>query len=230
MGLNKAFGRAAVLRELNLEVSQGEFLTIFGPNGSGKTTLIKVLATLARPDSGQVRILDLKLGVDSQRIRRLVGVVMHSTTLYEDLTGYENLVFYSRMFGLDDVSDGVQYVSGLMGVDSRLQQKVRTLSHGMQKRLSIARALLHDPPILLLDEPESGLDQAALEMLERIFTRPDGRPRTVIMTTHNVERGLSLGHRVAILVNGNISYIEPGEAADVACFRRTYLERTGATL
>ncbi len=229
-GLNKAFGRTAVLRGLDLEVPRGEFLTIFGPNGAGKTTLIRVLATLTRPDSGRVHIEGLRLGADNQRIRRLIGVVMHNTLLYEGLTGYENLAFYARMFGLDAIEERVCHVADQMGIDSRLQERVRTLSHGMQKRFSIARALLHDPLVLLLDEPESGLDQAALEMLERAISRPDGRPRTVVMTTHNVERGLSLSHRVAILVNGKITCLEPRETVDVASFRSAYFRSTGATL
>jgi len=229
-GISKAFGRNAVLRNLDLHVPEGEFLTIFGPNGAGKTTLIKILATLARPDSGQIRILGMRLGVENNNIRRFIGVVMHNTLLYGELTGYENLAFYAKMFGLSPISKRVHQAAAQMGMTTRLHQRVRTLSHGMQKRFSIARALLHDPPVLFLDEPESGLDQEALGMLEDALVRRDGSRRTVLMTTHNVERGIALADRVAIIVNGRISYVDDGKTLDVKSFREAYLRSTGATL
>ena len=226
----KAFGRNAVLRGLNLNVHDGEFVALFGPNGAGKSTLIKILATLARPDSGSVRILGARLGGENNRIRRSVGVVMHSTLLYDELTGYENLAFYAKMFDLSAVAERVHYVAALMGMSSRLHLRIRTLSHGMKKRFSIARALLHDPPILLLDEPESGLDQEALGMLEQAVNRPSGSRRTVLMTTHNVERGLTMADKLAILANGRISYLDNGDSLDADGFRKAYLQSTGATL
>ena len=229
-GLAKAFGRAAALRRLDLEVPWGEFLTIFGPNGSGKTTLIKTLATLTRPDSGEVQVAGLSLTRDGERIRRLIGVVTHHTLLYEDLTAYENLNFYGRMFALNDIEERIYEVVGQMGMTPRLHQRVRTLSHGMQKRLSIARALLHRPSILLLDEPESGLDQEALGLLEEATRVEKGVHRTVVMTTHNVERGLLMGDKVAILANGRIAYQQSKEDLDMASFRDTYFQYTGAAL
>jgi len=229
-GLEKAFGRARVLRGLDMEVAWGEVLTIFGPNGSGKTTLIKLLATLARPDSGRVLIGGLRHDRDGERIRRIIGVVTHNTLLYDDLTADENLRFYGRMFGLDEVGGCIQRVASQMGLISSLGQRVRTLSHGMQKRLSIARALLHDPAILLLDEPESGLDQEAQEMLRQVLHGGGTSSRTVVMTTHNLEQGLTMGHRVAIMAGGKLAYEEASSALDIASFRGTYFRYTGATL
>ena len=228
-GLSKAFGRTPVLRKLDLDVPWGEVLTILGPNGSGKTTLVKLLATLTRPDEGVVRVAGLDLPRLSLGVRRLIGVVTHDPMLYDELSGYENLRFFGRMFGLDHLDERIASVSERMGVTSRLQQRVGTLSHGMRKRFTIARALLHDPPVLLMDEPESGLDQEALTMLDAIIRVPTGSPRTVLMTTHNLDRGLALGHRLAILAHGRIAYLESTvSSADAASIRDAYYRYTGA--
>ena len=205
-GLCKSFGRSRVLRDLDLQVRWDEVLTVLGPNGSGKTTLIKILATLTRPDSGTVRVAGSDTVRSGQNVRRLIGVVMHDTMMYDDLTAYENLRFAARMFALDRHGERIQEVSERMGVIDRLHQRFGTLSHGLKKRFSIAKALLPDPYILLLDEPESGLDQEALAMLEDILVNGAGRARTVVMTTHNIERGLALGDRVAIIAGGRIAY------------------------
>ena len=223
-GLAKAFGRTLVLRNLDLEVPWGDVLTILGPNGSGKTTLIKVMATLTRPDHGVVRLAGMDLARSGQRARRLMGVLTHDNLLYEDLTGHENLRFFSRMFGLDRIQARVEEVSERMGVSARLHQRVSTLSHGMKKRLSIARALLHDPPILLMDEPESGLDQEALAMLDDVVSDPR---RTVLMTTHNLDRGLAMSRRMAILSRGRIAHEESLDSVGAARLKDTYSRHAG---
>ena len=229
-GLGKSFGRSRVLRELDLQVRWDEVLTVLGPNGSGKTTLIKILATLTRPDSGTVRVAGLDAAHSGQNVRRLIGVVMHDAMMYNDLTAYENLRFAARMFALDRHGDRIQEVSERMGVADLLHQRVGTLSHGLKKRFSIAKALLPDPYILLLDEPESGLDQEALAMLEDVVVNGAGRARTVVMTTHNIERGLALGDRTAIIAGGRIAYegtLDGGSASEV---REEYYRHARATL
>ena len=168
-GLRKAYGRTPVLRDLDLDVLWGDVLVIVGPNGSGKTTLIKVLATLTKPDGGAVSIAGADTARMGQRVRRMIGVVAHDPLLYDDLTGYENLIFTGRMFGIDRIDDRIASVSERLGVTTQLHLKTGTLSHGLRKRLGIARALLHDPRILLMDEPESGLDQEALALLDTII-------------------------------------------------------------
>ena len=227
-GLSKAFGRTPVLRDLDLGVRWGEVLTVLGPNGSGKTTLVKVLATLTRPDAGEVRVAGADVARAGQGVRRILGVVTHDTLLYDNLTAHENLRFYGRMFGLDAVEERITAVAERMCVSSRLHQRVSSLSHGMKKRISIARALLHDPMILLMDEPESGLDQEALALLEEVVGDAAARSRTVLMTTHNLERGLALGHRIAILSGGRIAYQESLASVDASALRDIYFRYTAA--
>ena len=229
-GLCKAFGRTPVLRNLDLAVPWGEVLTILGPNGSGKSTLLKVLATLNKPDSGEVRVAGLSIAQDGQSVRRNIGVVAHDALLYDGFTGQENLKFYARMFGLQRIEERIEAVAQRFGMSDRLQQRVGTMSHGMKKRLGIARALLHDPLILLMDEPERGLDQEALAMLEDVVSDRTEPFRTVVMTTHNLERGLALGHRMAILAQGKIAYQESLDSVGTAAVRDAYSRYTGAAL
>jgi heme exporter protein A len=229
--VRKSFGRVAALRGIDLEVPWGQFLTILGANGSGKTTLLRTLSTLARPTSGEIRIAGIDPLRNAPAVRRLIGVVTHQPLLYDDLTVQENLAFYARMYGLERPQDKIVECLAALGMERRLDAKARTLSHGMQKRVSIARALLHDPVILLMDEPESGLDSEAVEMLEHTLRPPSlDSLRTVVMTTHNLERGLALGDQVAILADGRIAYLERCDRVTVADVRATYAAVTGATL
>lgn len=229
-GVSKAYGRTVALRDLDLQVPWGQVLTILGPNGSGKTTLIRILATLTRPDAGSVKIAGLDMKRDGQRIRQVIGVVTHDPLLYDDLTGRENLSFATRLFDIKDPDARIESVSQQLGITTRLDQRVGTLSHGWKKRISLARALLHDPPILLMDEPESGLDQQALTGLEYIV-KDESRPsRTVVLTTHNFERGLLLGDQVAIMSKGRLAYYEPTtNARDPENLRDTYMRHVGTT-
>ena len=226
-GVVKRYGRTAALRGVTLDVPWGEALVLFGANGSGKTTLIKVLAALARPSAGEVRIAGRDPFREGPALRRMVGVVTHQPLLYQDLTGHENLLFFGRMFGLEDQEAAIQQVSQLLGLEGQLHRRVRTLSHGTQKRLSLARALLHDPPILLLDEPETGLDQEAQGVLHTLLTDQRGG-RTVVMTTHNLERGLAGASLVALLDKGRIVYQERRELVDTRELRSRYAHLVGS--
>ncbi len=227
-GLTKSFGRTPVLRGIDLDVQRGTVLSLLGPNGSGKTTLIRVLATLTKPDAGDICIGRAGLGRQSARLRRLIGLVGHDPLLYDDLTARENLRFVCRIFGLDRVDERVHSVADMMGMAPDLDRKIGAMSHGMKKRFSIARALLHDPQVLLLDEPETGLDQEALSLLDSVIADRSDSTRTVIMTTHNLERAVALGDRMAILASGRVAYNEPVDAADPDASRRAYLELAGA--
>ena len=229
-GLTKTYGPQVVLRDLNLSLAWGDFLIVFGPNGSGKTTLIKVLATVSSPTKGEVKVAGFDLKRNPGAIRRNIGLVTHQPLLYGDLTGLENLKFHGKMFALTHLEERIEKAADLMGVSSYLGRKVGILSHGMQKRLSLARAVLHDPPILLLDEPETGLDQEALEMLGQMMGTGERGRRTVLMATHSLERGLALGNQVAILTGGRIAYLEDRALVDEAMFKGTYGRFTGVAL
>ena len=221
-GLTKSFSNKLALNGLDLEVSQGESVVIFGPNGAGKTTLIKVLATIMNPTSGTVLVDGLNVKHNAEEIRGRIGVVTHRTFLYSNLTAYENLEFYSRMYDVSGRKKRIHEVVAMVGMTSRLYDRVGTLSRGMQQRLSIARSLLHKPAIMLLDEPETGLDQQAIPMLWNALETEGERKRTIILTTHNLERGLEMGDRLLILNKGKIVYQGSRQALDLAGLKEAY--------
>ncbi|MFQ6015057.1 MAG: heme ABC exporter ATP-binding protein CcmA [Anaerolineae bacterium] len=225
-GLSKSFGNKVALQDINLLVSEGQFLTIFGPNGAGKTTLLRVLATLSKPTSGTARLAGLDLGHGAVEIRRNIGLVSHQTFLYDDLTAAENLRFYGRMYNVPELESRVKELVNQVGLSHRLHDPVRTYSRGMQQRLAIARAIIHNPPILLLDEPYTGLDQQATGMLRGVLSDLAIQGRTVIMTTHNLEQGLALCHQVAILANGRLVYHEAKGNIAIERFAETYYRYT----
>ncbi len=223
-GLTKSFGNRPALRGIDLEVRRGESLVIFGPNGAGKTTLIKLLATIMNPTSGKVTIDGLDLKKDAEAVRRRIGVVSHQTFLYGNLTAYENLKFYSRMYDVPAYEERIHELATMVEMAPRLHDRVCTLSRGMQQRLAIARCLLHRPSIMLLDEPETGLDQQAISILWEALQR-EGET-TTILTTHNLERGLELGERLLILDRGKIVYQGSSQLLDLAALKNTYNQST----
>jgi heme exporter protein A len=222
--LVKAFGNRAVLKGVDLSVAEGEFLTLVGPNGAGKTTLMNVVSTLAKPTGGQVRVAGYDLADGSVALRRQIGLVSHKTLLYDDLSAEQNLRFYARMYDVTGADSRIDAVLRQVGLWGRQRDPVRTYSRGMQQRLAIARALLHDPPILLLDEPDTGLDQHAAAMLGDLLHDVGATRRTVLMTTHNLQRGLELGDRVAILAGGRVAYQASKSELDANQFREVYYQ------
>lgn len=220
--LTKSFGDRPVLRDLDLNLHLGEVFVLFGANGSGKTTLIRSLGTLAKADKGIIRIMGRDLRRRGAFLRRFIGVLTHQTFLYDELTGQENLRFYGQMFGLRNVNERIRSLTEKMGLQRVLDKRVGTLSHGMQKRLSIVRAVLHDPTILLLDEPESGLDEEALSLLGHLLSGEDKGKRAVIITTHNLGYGFGLADHVGILANGHIAYQQDRGSLDMEAFRDIY--------
>jgi heme exporter protein A len=221
-GLVKAFGSRAILKGVDLDVAKGEFLILVGPNGAGKTTLMNVIATLSRPTGGRVRLAGYDLADGAVEVRRQIGLVSHKPLLYDDLSAEQNLRFYARMYDVLNADARIEAVLRQVGLWGRQRDPVRTYSRGMQQRLAIARALLHDPPILLLDEPDTGLDQHAAAMLNDLLREAGAMQRTVLMTTHNLERGLELGGRVAILAGGRIAYQAAKSELDARQFREIY--------
>lgn len=226
-GLTKLFGDHHALRGVDLRVSRGERLVIFGPNGAGKTTLLKILSTLAKPSAGSVWLDGIDIRNKPAQTRRHISLVSHQTFLYDDLTVYENLKFYGKMYDVPDLPQQIQTVISWVRLESRLHDRVSTLSRGLQQRASIARSVLHNPSILLLDEPEVGLDPHASTMLRDVLDDINSGNRTVMMTTHDLERGLELGDRVIILDRGKIVYQAHKHEVDTANFRRIYDQYTG---
>ena len=229
-GLTKSFGTRLTLRGIDLEINQGESVVIFGPNGAGKTTLLKVLATIMNPSSGKVIIAGLDTKESAEEARHLIGIVSHNTFLYGNLTAYENLDFYSRLYDVPVRQKRIHEVVEMVGMTPRLHNRVATLSRGMQQRLSIARSLLHKPSIMLLDEPETGLDRQANAMLWEIFQAEGEQKRTIVLTTHNLERGLGLAGRVLILDKGMIVYDGAKQGLDLPALEKLYQSSTGTEL
>lgn len=227
-GLTKSFGSRFALKGVDLEIGHGEFVVIFGPNGAGKTTLVKVLSTIMRPSSGKILVDGLELENNAEEIRRRIGVVTHQTFLYGNLTGYENLTFYGRMYDIPRPRERIQEVADMVGMTSRLHDRVGTLSRGMQQRLSIARSLLHKPALMLLDEPETGLDQQAMSMVWKALQKEGEVKRSILLTTHNLERGLEMGERLLILDRGTVVYQGLKEGLDLAGLKEIYEQSTRA--
>ena len=225
--LCKSFGARTVLKNLDLTVSSGESLGLFGANGAGKTTLIRILATITRITSGEVTIQGMNLNRNGSNIRRAIGMVTHENLLYGDLTGYENLQFYARLYSLKDYKKQIHQLTERLKITNELNEKVRTLSHGTRKRFDIARALLHNPRILLLDEPETGLDSETFETLAELLDSHKSTGGSSIMTTHNVERGLSISDKVAIISRGRISYEARKDSLDSETFLKRYSDLAG---
>ena len=227
-GVSKSYGRVLVLRGIELNIGFGEVLTILGANGSGKTTLINIAATLIKPDSGTVFMAGRDLLKVGQVARKSIGVVTHSSLLYDELTGYENLKFTGRMFNLDFLDDRIDNVVRQLGVTDRIYDKIGILSHGLRKRISIARALLHDPILLLMDEPSSGLDQHAVEMLTDVVNNWVVKRRSVLITTHILDHSLMDNGRLAILSRGKIAYEQLVDSStDFASLRDRYIDFVG---
>jgi heme exporter protein A len=201
-GLGRRYGSLRALVDLDLDLRAGESLAIFGPNGSGKTTLVKLLATLLRPTSGRLRIFGEERA--GPELRRRIGLVSHGSFLYGDLTAAENLRFYASLYRLSDAEARVAAMLAEVEVEDWRERPVKTFSRGMEQRLALARAFLHDPDLLLLDEPYSGLDPRAGDHLQEILQRFHARGNTIVLTTHDIGRGLEVCDRAAILRGGRL--------------------------
>lgn len=186
-GVVRRYGERLALDGVTISVPAGRTLGVFGSNGAGKTTLLRVLATLLRPHAGTARVLDAELPREGWKLRGRVGLLGHEPLLYRDLTPRENLHFHARLHGV--ATERVGQVLEAVGMQRRADEPVRNLSRGMVQRIATARAVLHDPPVLLLDEPRANLDPAAARLLEPLIGRDSGRTR--VLVTHDVEGGLA---------------------------------------
>lgn len=203
--LVKRFGLKTILRGVDFEVQRGEFVALLGPNGAGKTTFLRILASLSRPSLGEVNIAGYKLPQQAVHVRARLGVVSHLPLLYGDLSAEENLRFYARLYGIIDYGVRIREILQMTGLETRRRDLVRTFSRGMQQRLAIGRAVLHDPDVLLLDEPYTGLDQDASSMLDDVLKTVAAQGRTIVMTSHDLARAEELATRFDILSRGVIA-------------------------
>lgn len=222
--LRKTFGVLKAVDGVSFDLKQGEFLSVFGPNGAGKTTLIKILTGLTRASSGTARIAGYEVEEGRPEMRRQIGVISHSTGLYSDLTPMENMVFFGKMYGLERPAESALAVLEDVGLTQRRNDRVGTFSRGMLQRLSIARAILHDPSILFLDEPFTGLDIHASNVLKEQLQVLHDKKRTILMTTHDVSCGLEMCDKVALQVMGKFAFFEDVKEVNKDNFETMYFD------
>lgn len=225
-GLVKNFGMLPVLRGVDLYVQTGEFVTLVGANGAGKTTLLRIVATLLSPSAGRVSVGGWPLPQHADKVRSHLGLVSHHALLYGDLTAAENLMFFARLYDLDDREERVTNALRTVGLLARQRDAVRTFSRGMTQRLTLARATLHEPDVLLLDEPYTGLDQEASQLLDDLLRREQARGRTILMITHDLTHGLNLCERIAILSRGKVVSTVKRESMSASDFVAHYASIT----
>lgn len=222
VGLTREYGSVVAVNGIDLALRAGEFLSVFGPNGAGKSSLLGMLGGAMRPTRGEVRIRGARLAYGDTTWRHRVGILSHRGFLYGRLTAEENLRFYGRLFGLQDLEERVPERLQRVGLADRAAFQARQLSHGMRQRLALARALLHDPDVVLLDEPYTGLDPSAAALLRGVLTELRDGHRTVVMVTHNLTEGLQLATRVAIQVAGRFAWTAQKRDFDESDFDRRY--------
>ena len=224
--LTRTFGVRKALNKVTFDLPQGAFLSIFGPNGAGKTTLIKVLTTLATPSKVSAKICGLDVIEDAVDLRSRIGLISHNPLLYPDLSAEENLLFFSDMYGVDGAADRVRELLVAVELDHRRLDLVRTFSRGMLQRLSIARALLHKPDELFLDEPYSGLDPHAVDIFDQLIAeiRAD---HTFVMISHDLNKGLELCSHALILARGKVVLEAPKTEIDEDEFKEIYRSTVG---
>ena len=212
VALSKRFGRRAAVDGVDLTLAAGDCLALFGPNGAGKTTLLRLAAGLLKPSGGTVRVAGVDVRRDA-RARGRVGLVSHQTMLYAPLTSLENVEFAARLHGLSEPRETALGALAAMGVRDRADLPVRTLSRGLQQRVSIARATVHGPTVLLLDEPYSGLDESGAQALTGMLRSVRDRGAMLLLVTHNVSEGLALATHAAIMTAGRFARFETRERA-----------------
>jgi heme exporter protein A len=215
------------LEGVDLHVETGESLALFGPNGAGKTTLIHILTLGLRPASGTFRVAGRDPRDDPLGIRQCIGLISHQSLLYDQLTAAENLEFFARLYGVEEPRRRSAELLETVGLQHRADDPVGTLSRGMQQRVSIVRALVHDPPVVFLDEPFTGLDPHASGMLRETLAHLRSRGRTVLLVTHYLRRGLELSDRWVLLSRGRIIDRGGSSETDPTTFERAHFGRPG---
>jgi heme exporter protein A len=204
--IRKTFGHFTALAGINLSVQRGEFLALFGRNGAGKTTFLKIAATLVRHTHGKLRIEGVDVREQPEQARRHIGFLSHNTYLYRDLNPVENLRFFARLYGLKDAELRIDFLLDRVGLKRRSSDAVRGFSRGLHQRLGIARVMLHDTSLILLDEPYTGLDANAVDVLNQMLDEASAAGKTIILTTHDLEQGLRAATRAVIIDRGKLAF------------------------
>ena len=229
--LVKVYGFLPVLKQVSVSIPHGQFVALLGPNGSGKSTLLRLIPGLSKPTSGEIYVGGWRIPDESAAVRAKIGMVSHKSLLYENLTAAENLDFFGELYNIPPAERRARIKDLLerVGLGPRTHSLVRTFSRGMQQRLSIARALLHQPDILLFDEPYTGLDQDASAILDILLQQAHGEGHTIVMTTHQLDRAAALAERMLILSRGSLASdilaadLQPGSLPSL------YTQATGVT-
>ena len=209
--LRKSFGPVQALAGLSFAMAEGELAALLGANGAGKSTLLRLISGLSRPSSGSAEVAGFDVRRQPQEVRRRIGVVSHQTFLYEDLSAEENLHFYGRMYSVAGLQERSDELLAMMELWPRRTDLVRTFSRGMQQRLALARAMLHQPTVLLLDEPFTGLDLHAIDLLTRFIEEASAGRVTVLMTLHDPDYALAHSRRLFVLHQGRLVIDQPSE-------------------
>jgi heme exporter protein A len=225
--LTRAFGPRLAVAGVSFSLAAGECLAVFGPNGAGKTTLLRVLAGLLKPTSGDARVSGIQLP-GGALARSRIGLISHHTMLYEDLSPRENVSFAARLYGIRDANSRVEEALRRMAMLDRANAPVRSLSRGMQQRVSIARAMVHSPQLVLADEPYSGLDDSGARALTALLQELLAAGTAIIIVTHNLAEGLSLATRAAVMQGGQFVRHDSVDRIDAASYSRTYREAVAA--
>jgi heme ABC exporter ATP-binding subunit CcmA len=223
--VTKTYELRPVLRSVTFALPAGSRMALLGPNGAGKTTLLRILSTLAKPSAGRASVAGYDVAADAGQVRRVVGFVGHQPLVYDELTARENLLFFARMHGLRDGATRVDQLLAQVDLRHKANELVRTLSRGQAQRLALARGILHEPQVLLLDEPDTGLDADALALLEHLLQTRAAAGKTTLLTTHQIEQGLSWSDAALVLVNGRVVFSGPAESLSPAAVRELYAGR-----
>jgi heme exporter protein A len=226
--LEKNIGGKRIINPVSFKVTRGQFVTVLGPNGAGKSTLFRLLSLATQPSKGKIFINGKQATTTSSSLRKEIGVISHHTFLYDNLSALENLKFYGQAYKVRDLDKRIKEVLRFVGLQLYIHDPVRTYSRGMQQRLSIARAILHNPSILFLDEPYTGLDQHAIQILNNVLQSLNKDNRTIFMITHNYEEALTLSNRLIVLTKGKFVYDADTSGIRAEDFRRIYLELVGS--
>lgn len=222
--VHKRFGRKRVLSGVQLAVEQGQVMALLGANGAGKSTLMRIIAGLAKPDRGDVILGGVSLRKAGHELRRYIGLVTHAPLLYDNLSALDNLRFFAQLYDIQEPEGRIEAVLQAVDLWPRRRDAVRTYSRGMIQRLAIARAILHDPPVLLLDEPDTGLDPTSAETLGGLIRTFGAANRAILLTTHNLDRARTWADSVSFLADGKIAFQEATEELSAADLRRLLLE------